>query len=35
VAAGVVWYLSCLFGLLPGTSKRAKMLIDPNLVELS
>jgi hypothetical protein len=32
--SGVVWALSCLFGILPGTSKRVKKLVDPNLVEV-
>jgi hypothetical protein len=32
--SGVVWSLLCLFGILPGTSKRVKKLVDPNLVKV-
>jgi hypothetical protein len=34
VAGGVTWFLLCAFGLLPGTSKRVKTLVDPNLVQV-
>ena len=32
--SGVVWALLCLFGILPGTSKHVKKLVDPNLVKV-
>ena len=34
VVSGVVWSLLCLFGILPGTSKHVKKLVDPNLVKV-
>jgi MFS family permease len=34
VVSGIVWFLLFLFGVLPGTSKRPKMLVDPNLVKV-
>jgi hypothetical protein len=34
VVSGVTWFLLCAFGVLPGTSKRVKMLVDPNLVRV-
>jgi hypothetical protein len=34
VVDGVLWYLLCLFGILPGTGKHAKMMVDPNLVHV-
>jgi hypothetical protein len=34
VVSGVLWFLLFLFGVLPGTSKRKKLLVDPNLVDI-
>jgi hypothetical protein len=34
IAEVVVWYVLCLFGILPGTGKHAKMMVDPNLVNV-
>ncbi len=34
LAGLTVWFLLCVFGILPGTSKRKKLLIDPDLVNV-
>lgn len=33
-AGAAVWYLLCLLGILPGTGKHPRMLVDPNLVDV-
>lgn len=34
LAGLTVWFLLCVFGILPGTSKRKKVLFDPNAIEV-